>query len=69
MWFGWAFRQGRWHKLTGPHEDMGKASRELSRVLRARGWFVRARFQVLTFGPQQPRDLETDHPHEGDGIA
>jgi hypothetical protein len=73
-WYGWAWHKGRWHRLTGPHGTIGEAAAELSRVLRFKGWNVPARHQVLTSGPQEPRQLThhsaqaaSDGPEAADG--
>jgi hypothetical protein len=75
-WYGWAWHMNRWHRLTGPHGTISEAAAELGRVLRVKGWNVPASHQVLTSGPQEPRQLThqsalvaSDGPEAADGAS
>jgi hypothetical protein len=50
MWFGWAFHAGEWHRLTGPHPDLGACHRALNRELAALGRRVPSQDAVMTQG-------------------
>jgi hypothetical protein len=68
-WYGWLRRFGRWRRLTGPHADMGTASRALDAELRKMGVRCRSLDLALTMGGTPQLDRPTPAPETHQAVA